>query len=83
MHIDERLNHINRVLEAVSSSWAAIACELQDRIDAHIESLVSSNSEETRGRIKALRDLLNLPETLQFERDGINAALSEQSDAAL
>jgi hypothetical protein len=54
---------------------------LNERIEDHTRSLVQQNNDETRGRIKALQELLELPESLTQERDSISAALSDQ-DAA-
>jgi hypothetical protein len=80
MTAEDRLEHLNRVLSAMQSSWAPIAEEIGNRIGDYTASLIAENNEETRGRIKALRDLLNLPDALLSERDGIKSGLSEQSD---
>lgn len=80
MNAQERLEQLNRVLAAMQGCWAPIAEELGNRIGDHTASLIAENNEETRGRIKALRELLNLPEALLSERDGIKSGLSEQSD---
>lgn len=80
MTAEDRLEHLNRVLSAMQASWAPIAEEIGNRIGDYTASLIAENNEETRGRIKALRDLLNLPDTLLSERDGIKSGLSEQSD---
>ena len=44
--------------------------------------LVSENNEQTRGRIKQIRELKELPEMLISERDGIQTGISEASDPA-
>ena len=53
--------------------------EIQQRIDALTVQLISQESEQVRGRIKALRDIQDMPETLQQERDGITAGLADQA----
>jgi hypothetical protein len=43
--------------------------------------LVNRNDEELRGRIKALQELQNMPETLRQEREGITAGLADNAPA--
>jgi hypothetical protein len=77
-----RLEQIDAALQAIQPGWPFFMAELRSRIDQHIESLVSQNNEETRGRIKALRDLMNLPDELASERAGILAAELPDSGSA-
>lgn len=77
----ERLAQINDFLASSAPAWAHIEREINNVIAQKIEQLVTENSEETRGRIKALRELIDLPEALQQEREGLTAALSDE-DAA-
>ena len=77
----ERLSQINDFMSSISSAWPHLTREINTVITEQLEQLVTQNNEETRGRIKALRALLELPETLQQEREGITAALSDE-DAA-
>lgn len=79
--IDERIDHINKTLSAIQHGWPFLLVELENAIKAKTESLIAQNDEQTRGAIKALRDLMNLPETLHYEREGLTAALSDE-DAA-
>lgn len=69
-----RIEEIDAGLQAIRPGWPFLLAELQKQIDSRIESLITQNNEETRGRIKALRDLMNLPETLEDERACILAA---------
>jgi hypothetical protein len=78
---EERLDAINAGLEAIHNGWPFFMSVLNERIEDHTRSLVQQNNDETRGRIKALQELLELPESLTQERDSISAALSDQ-DAA-
>lgn len=73
----ERLDQINQTLEAVRSGWPFFLAVLQERIDAHTVDLIGQDNEQTRGRIKALTELKDLPETLSHERDGIGDGLAE------
>jgi hypothetical protein len=50
---------------------------MQERRDALTLDLIGQDNEQTRGRIKQLRELMELPETLAQERDGLSAALAE------
>lgn len=80
--IEGRIGQIGRVLDALRGAWPALSMEIQSRVTQLTESLITQDNEQERGAIKELRNLLNLPETLQYEREGLAAALSEQSDAA-
>ena len=75
--INARLDYLNNTLAAFNTAWPRLSGEIQSRIDSLTLSLISANNEETRGAIKALRELLNLPASLQYERDHINAELTE------
>lgn len=74
-----RIEQINQLLPALTDP--ALEAYLRERIAELTNKLVSENDEQTRGRIKQLRDLLNLPESLLQERDGITAELPEQDSA--
>ena len=81
MTLSDRLTHINGTLSELDVAWSRIAPEIQARIDSKTLQLIGENNEQTRGAIKCLRELMNLPDTLQAERSGIEAALLEQSSA--
>lgn len=78
---EDRLGELTNQLQAIQNGWPFFSSLLQERIDALTERLIGSNDEQTRGRIKALQELKELPVTLQQERDGIRAGLSEQDPA--
>lgn len=80
MTLQERIEQINAQIQALQAP--ALLELLKERIAELTDKLIGEENEQTRGRIKALRDLLNLPEALQHEREGITAELSEQSDSA-
>jgi hypothetical protein len=73
----ERIDQINQTLEAVRNGWPFLLAVMQERRDALTLDLIGQDNEQTRGRIKQLRELMELPETLAQERDGLSAALAE------
>jgi len=77
----QRLDEISNTLQAIQSGWPHVLAEINHRIEALTGQLVSQESEQVRGRIKALRDLRDMPETLQQERQALSAGLSEQDPA--
>jgi DNA anti-recombination protein RmuC len=79
MTLEDRLAQLERALAGMP--WDCVAAEVKGRIEELTQQLITQNNDETRGRIKALQDLLDLPVALQQEREGLTAALSDQ-DAA-
>ena len=80
--LEQRRAHITQTLSVLHPIWPLLTAEVVVRISDMTERLIAQDDEQTRGGIKALRELLNLPETLQHEREGITAGLSEDSDPA-
>lgn len=76
-----RLAEINDFLASSAPAWPHLVREIELVIAGRVEQLITKNDDEVRGRIKALRQLIDLPEALQQEREGITAALSDE-DAA-
>jgi hypothetical protein len=77
--MEMRVGRLNQLMTGMP--WELVALEMQAQICELTGSLIAQNNDETRGRIKALQAILNLPEALHQEREGLTAALSEQ-DAA-
>jgi hypothetical protein len=77
MTAEERLAQIDATLTALRSAWPAVLPVLQDKAQALTAELIGQDNEQTRGRIKQLRELMELPETLHQEREGIRAGLAE------
>ena len=73
----ERVNQIDRSLTAIQNGWPFLLVEINERIDTLTLSLIAQDNEQTRGRIKALRELKELQETLKQERESISAGLAE------
>lgn len=78
----QRIEQIDATLQAIQPGWPFLMAEVQKQIEREIERLVIQNNEETRGRIKALRALNDLPEALEAERAGILAAELPDPDSA-
>lgn len=78
---DERISQINRTLEAVRTGWPLLAEEIDTRLGELTEQLINNDNEQTRGQIKALRWVKELPVSLQSTRDGMSAALADQAAA--
>jgi hypothetical protein len=81
MNAKARLTEIGNTLQGIQAGWPYVLAEINSRIESLTVQLVSQESEQVRGRIKALCDLRDMPETLQQEREGISAALAEQAAA--
>jgi hypothetical protein len=77
----ERVDEINRTLEAIRNGWPFFMAVLKDKVDGLTLQLIANDDEQTRGRIKQLRELMDLPETLTQERDGISAGLADEAPA--
>lgn len=80
MNLQDRIAEIDALSPVLKSP--ALLAHLHAEVSRLTAKLVSANDEQTRGAIQALSALINLPEALQYERQGIAAALSEESDAA-
>ena len=79
--IEARIAHIGDLLQAIKPGWSYLMAELDAREQELTGQLVNNDNEQTRGRIKCLREIRDLPATLQYEREGMQSALSNQ-DAA-
>lgn len=74
---EDRILEIDAALSALQPAWPAFSAVLQDKKQALTVELIAQDSEQTRGRIKQLRELMELPDLLRQEREGIRAALAE------
>lgn len=79
--LEADLNRVNASLDALRGAWPALHHILQSRMADLVNSLIGQESKQTRGAIKEVRQLIELPQTLQQERESITAALSDM-DAA-
>lgn len=69
------LEQLNQIL--IGMEWTKVTAYLNKEIDRLTEKLISQNNDETRGRIKALKYVVNLKDSLTAERDGIIASLED------
>ena len=76
-----RLALIEQQLQAIQTGWPFFMALLNDRITELTARLIANDSEQIRGRIKELKALTELPETLQQEREGISAELPDLDSA--
>ena len=67
----ERIEQIDRTLNVLRDAWPVLLPILKEKADGMTLALIGQDSEQTRGRIKQLRELMELPETLYQERQGI------------
>lgn len=74
--MNDRQLQLEQFMGSVGNNWSQVVREIDNRLEGLIVSLISTNNKETRGRIKALRDLRDLPTALQQELDAIKADLS-------
>lgn len=81
MKHEDRINQISAGLDRMAHAWPFVAGEIEARIASRIEDLVNQDNEQTRGQIKALRWVLDLPSALRDERDGMSAALADEAAA--
>lgn len=79
--IETRLGQISAVIDAMRGAWPVVSREIEARRQDLIGNLITQDNEQERGAIKELRNVLDLPSTLQQEREALAAALSEM-DAA-
>lgn len=80
MNLEDRVEEISGLIPALQAP--ALVVHINNEIAGLTARLVSADDEQIRGRIKALRDLINLPEALQAEREGIAAELTAQAASA-
>ena len=73
----ERHNTIVALMDAMRPAWPLISKELEVMRESRIESLIASESEQTRGRILQLNDLKRLPDALLQELAALKDALPE------
>jgi hypothetical protein len=80
--VNDRIEYLNLLLTTVESAWPRLSVEIESRIADKTLALIAKEDEQARGAIKALKDLLELPDTLKSERAHITAELSERDSAS-
>ena len=74
--MSDRQAELEVFLGTIAPHWLHVVKEIDDRLEGLTASLIGQNCEETRGRIKALRDLKDLPSSLMIELNAIKAELT-------
>lgn len=74
---EQRIEQISAGLESIRGGWPFLSQLFKEEAERLTVELIGQDNEQTRGRIKALRELMELPEALIQERDGISAGLAD------
>ncbi|NOV28019.1 hypothetical protein E5S69_31530 [Cupriavidus necator] len=75
--VKARIAHISSLIDSMRACWPGLVAELKARESDLITQLIAQDNPETRGRIKQLRDVIDLPSLLRSEQDGLTAGLAE------
>lgn len=74
----ERVEYIAAFLDRTKTAWPLIVAEIDAKVGELTTQLINNDNEQTRGRIKALVAMKELPETLLSELEGMRTPLSGQ-----
>ena len=74
--MSDRQAELEVFLGTVAPNWLHVVKEIDDRLEGLVVALIAQDCQETRGRIKALRDLQDLPSALTHELNAIKAELT-------
>jgi hypothetical protein len=77
---DERLAELAMLSQGLSAAWPTLSQWLIERKDRFTQDLVNSDNAETRGRIKELAEILELPERLRNEAIALQQPQQEEGD---
>lgn len=78
---NERIEYIADFLTRTKSAWPLVVAEIDAKVSDLTVQLINNDNEQTRGRIKALLDIKELPELLLSELEGMRAPLSQEDGA--
>lgn len=81
MNTDPRITEIQKTLEAIQNGWPFFLAVMNQRIADMTEQLINNDNEQTRGAIKEMRRLTELPANLLQEMSSISAALADEAAA--
>lgn len=74
--MSDRQAELEVFLGTIAPHWGLVSREIDERVDGLVVALIAQDCQETRGRIKALRDLQDLPSALTHELNAIKAELT-------
>lgn len=78
---EQRLAQVVPLYNAMAGMFPLLSAELMILRANYVESLVSENNDEVRGRIKQLDEMLRLPHSLSQEIQNLNESLPEMGDS--
>lgn len=78
---EQRLAQVVPLYNAMAGMFPLLAAELLILRANYVESLVSENNDEVRGRIKQLDEMLRLPHSLSQEIQNLNESLPKMGDS--
>lgn len=73
-------NKRRQLLEAMRVAWPFLLPVLIERRDEKTQALINAENPETRGHIKALQGLIDLPNEVKTELDGLEQAIDDLPD---
>lgn len=65
--ISARIDQVQSALNALAASWAPLAREFERIRADKVLNLITENNEQTRGAVKQIDELLQLPNNLRQE----------------
>lgn len=77
---DARLSELGALSQGLSAAWPTLSKWLNERKDKYLRELVEKDSEQTRGRLKELAELLGLPEQVQQEAVVLQQTQQQESE---
>jgi hypothetical protein len=80
---EQRIEQISAGLESIRGGWPFLSQLFKEEAERLTVELIGQDNEQTRGRIKQLRELMELPLTLHSEREAIRAGLIENDPGNL
>lgn len=76
----ERMAQLAPLQQGLEAAWPTLKPHLEARKADLLKTLVSSNDEQVRGKIKQLDELLELPASLQQEAMMLSTAPQEEGE---
>lgn len=77
-----RMDQVQGLLNALDGAWAPLARELARLRAEKVESLVTENNEQTRGAVKQIDEVLQLPNNLRQELLSLGNSLPDMGETA-
>lgn len=78
MSPEEELARIGALQNGLAAAWPTFSKWIDERMNELLLTLIDSENEQTRGRIKQLRDLKDLPAQLRSMAEALQAPQQEE-----